>query len=417
MFCLMRFKLEGIARDYYAGMDELYDWCFGAPAEPCGAPACAAPDLSRARGPKAEIAEPRAETALVLAHRPGPSTALALPGAGMLMSVRTADLPRDELRRRLPAMRVGDPLGTGNPNRPPPPPDPDRYDPALESQHYSRSLLSAEEQAQLDVEHETKGFMPIETVRKLIVENLSKRALQHGLDPEFLMMVDYSINYKIFIADDNVYTREELYEHFPFLEMNAQPEAVFMPQEIGVFPPGPNSLKGGALEYVVRDVGDERVGLVPVDELVRVALPPEVRARRKGNWRPERKMLKLVQTKIYVGKEHWKDFLLMMRLMRGSVRIAAQQLAFKECENLLAYQATAEQVEQEAARAAAKAAAEAAAAKAAAAKAQKEAEIQELIDRDVERIGRTVEARRRADAVREAAAAEASIAAGDSVEL
>jgi hypothetical protein len=43
------------------------------------------------------------------------------------------------------------------------------------------------------------------------------------------------INYKIFIVDDNIYTREEIYENYAFIEFNTQPELYFDQKIVGEF--------------------------------------------------------------------------------------------------------------------------------------------------------------------------------------
>ena len=108
-----------------------------------------------------------------------------------------------------------------------------------------------------------------------------------------------------------MYTREELYESFPFHEFGMQPEAVFMPQEIGVFPPRATSFTE-ELEYVVRDVGDDSVDFVTIEDLVgRVA---------RKNYTARRAPLRVVKTKIFVGKEQWRDFKLLQQVFRGMAR-------------------------------------------------------------------------------------------------
>ena len=199
-----------------------------------------------------------------------------------------------------------DPLGLGRP-RAPAPADPDAYDPAREAAEYSRSLLSAEERAGL-------SLMSIAEVRSIIAENTSKGSVEAGgLDPEVIVMVDARIGFKIFIAGDNIYTREELYEHYPFQEFGADPESVFCQQEVGVF------TVGASTEYVARDAGDG-VSFTLVSDMVAAA------TRRVAPCAP-RAPTRVVKTKVYVGKERWDDFALLHRMYRGAARVQQSCLA------------------------------------------------------------------------------------------
>ena len=228
----------------------------------------------------------------------------------------------DTLARHLAPQRVGDPLGLGIApgERPAAPPDPDVYDRAEENARFSRSLLSEEERGIIDAEIEKDGFMTIDQVRALISENTIKGSVESGgLDPEIVALIDARINYKIFIAGDNIYTREGLYDHYPFHEFNVQPEAIFVQQELGVFPPRTHALKSEELEYVARDVGDESVDFVMIEDLVGSATRKDYKMRRAP--------LRVVKTKIYIGKERWEDFALLQRFFRGAVRVATAQIA------------------------------------------------------------------------------------------
>jgi hypothetical protein len=217
-------------------------------------------------------------------------------------------------------LRPGDPLGLGiDPaNRPPAPPDPDTYDRARENAEFARSILSEDARRAAD-EDTAKGFMSIAEVRAIVSENTIKGETI-SLDPDIMMLLDARINYKIFVASDNVYTREELYAAFPFHELNVQPEAIFAQQEIGVFPARKYALKEDELEYIARDVGDASVEFVMIEDLVG-------QVAREG-YKSKRAPLKIAKTKIYIGKEQWDDFSTMQRVLRGLVRVTHAQIAY-----------------------------------------------------------------------------------------
>ena len=229
-----------------------------------------------------------------------------------------AGLPAAELAVCLAPQRAGDPLGLGL-ARPAAPPDPDTYDRGREDAEYARSLLADDERRRLDADIEHEGYLTVAQVRAIVAENTAKGSVESaGLDPEVMALLDARINYKIFVAGDNIYTREDLYNHYPFHEFGVQPEAVFAQQELGVFEPRKYAMTPGELEYVARDVGDETVEFVMVEDLVG-------RAARK-DYKPWRTPLRIVKTKIYVGKERWEDFALLQRFFRGAARVAAAQV-------------------------------------------------------------------------------------------
>jgi hypothetical protein len=241
----------------------------------------------------------------------GPSvTSLGLAHAGVTSQ---------KLAKYMAPLRVGDPLGLGF-GRPPPPPDPDVYDQEAENKDYSRSTLTSKERAELDETIKNEGFMTIHAVRKFIGESVCAALTEvSGLDPEMMIVIDARTNYKIFVAGDNVYTREELYDHFPFHELNMQPEAVFTQQEIGLFPADAHSMRPDELCYMARDVGDDSVEFITVEDLVGLAT--------RKNHKMKRALIRAIKTKVYIGKEPWEDFKAMQQLIRGTVRMARAQQA------------------------------------------------------------------------------------------
>lgn len=229
----------------------------------------------------------------------------------------------DRLMRHLPPQRVGDPLGLGisSEDRPPPPSDPDAHNLERENNEYARSLLSEADRKSLDKDIDKKGWLSVDDVRSLILEHSVKGSIDSelGLDPEVLILIDQRTNMKLFLAGDNIYTREELYRHYPFQEFGVQPEAIFAAQEVGIFPPKKYALKED-LEYLARDAGDETAEFIMLEDMVGAA------ARR--DYVDRRAPLRIVKTKIYVGREHWRDFETMTRLARCMVRVSAAQIAY-----------------------------------------------------------------------------------------
>lgn len=232
--------------------------------------------------------------------------------------VEKSALAAVEKLERCAPLRAGDPLALGG-ERPKPPADPETYDPEREAKDFARSLFDTETREQL----RTDGFFSIEEVRELVKTNSIKSTtdgaeLAFTLDAELIILVDSRTNFKVFVTDDNVYTRDELYVAFPFQELGLLPEGVFARQEIGVFPPRKLALTD-ELEYQARDVGDETVDFTRIEDLVG-------RAAKGPGYTDARPPLRVVKTKVFVGKERWKDFLATARVARCLVRSAQMQM-------------------------------------------------------------------------------------------
>jgi len=223
--------------------------------------------------------------------------------------------------------KVGDPLGLRANNRPLPPSDPDTHDIKNEDENYTRSFLNVNEKNDIDSEIKKDGYLSIDQVREMITENSIKNSIETTtIDPEIIAYIDPRINYKIFIAADNVYTREELYTHYPFHELNVQPEAIFIQQELGIFIS--SDKKKDEFEYVARDMGDESVEFTMVDDLVKI--------ETKKGYNKVRTPQKIAKTKIYIGKEMWEDFRILHKFFRGAIRVSTAQLAYSSSTPLFA---------------------------------------------------------------------------------
>ena len=206
-------------------------------------------------------------------------------GQGGILVAATSDA----LRRHLVQSKTGDPLGTGAP-RPPAPSDPDEYDLGRENALYARSMFSEKERRKIDA----VGILSIDRIRRLVAdhtiadEESDAAATATSIDPEMILRIDAHTNYKVFLAGDNIYTREELYDNFPFYELGVQPEAVFAPQEVGKF------ANGTQIYYRARDAHGDGFSHGPAQ---------------------------VAKTKVYIGRQDWTDFEAVARLARSSVRI------------------------------------------------------------------------------------------------
>ena len=181
---------------------------------------------------------------------------------------------------------------------------------------FTRSLLSEEDKKKLDEE----GILTIEQVRSLIIENSIKEISDSTisttlLDVELLILIDSRINYNIYIVDDNIYLYNELYMSYPFQEFNVDPESIFCQQTIGFFTNG---------ETTVVDFGES---IIAVDDLVGLATKKDYIIKNKPS--------KIIDTKIYIGKEKWKDFAQLHKFFRGIARVSMMQIENSETPNFL----------------------------------------------------------------------------------
>jgi len=195
------------------------------------------------------------------------------------------------------------------------------YDPEVDAAQYCRSLLAPAKLKKVDrdlrryaaaMKKQDPGvdadFWTIDTVREFFLNNYR----DSDLDPEGMLTIDTHTDYAIYVAENNVFTRADLLDAYPFEEFKQTPEDVFVQQEIGVFKTG-NEFSPE--EYVSRDVGDTESAFAPASMLIRAI---------KNKMPSKVKPVKIAKTKIFVGKERWDDFKLMKRLMRTVTRFAPQ---------------------------------------------------------------------------------------------
>lgn len=182
-----------------------------------------------------------------------------------------------------------------------------------------RSIMNREDRRSLDADLNANGYMTIESVRSLIhqegvKETMNARGETFAPDPEVMIVICSRTNYPIFIHGDNVYTREELMNIYPFEQLKATPEQIFVRQEIGVFPGKKHALPGAGFEYQTRDVGDSSE-FIMLEDMVGKATKP--------SYKPKRAPLKVITTNIYLGRESWEDFKLLLRMTRSvsSIRL------------------------------------------------------------------------------------------------
>jgi hypothetical protein len=236
--------------------------------------------------------------------------------------------------------RKGDPLGIGITDRPKAPADPDAYlfDEESQLKNYCVSLLTREEKENRD-ELVKDGYFNIQQVRDYY-ESLGNDTDTIMLDAELIMLIDSLINYKLFIVDDNFYTREEIYENFAFIEFNTQPERYFDQKIIGEFfvpvvetyeDKRDNTLKQratGEVEriLVARTLHDVTQGFYLPRDIIRMhrkKTETSTPLKELECLRPSR----IVNSKIYVAGKRFEQFLKLQDSVSVAVDIGKNQAA------------------------------------------------------------------------------------------
>jgi len=185
------------------------------------------------------------------------------------------------------------------------------YDSAEEEKTYCRSLLSAADLKAAKSHVEEHGGLTSSKVASLLENNTSQRFTPAGvsvLDADLVAQIDQLTEECMFVLPNNaVHSRAELLSRYPFEVLGIAPEEVFARQELGVFPASSRSFDQTKKRYQCRDVGSGGEFVLLEDRVARAA-----RKRHVDRHPPER----VVQTKIYLAREGWDDFLAVVRQVR-----------------------------------------------------------------------------------------------------
>ena len=171
-----------------------------------------------------------------------------------------------------------------------------------ENIHFTRQLLSKEKQDKVKNE-----LLTIEDIKTLFSMNENRYNLDN-IDPNLLIEIDSRINYNIYIVDDNIYSHDELCIAYPFQEFNILPSSIFIRQLIVLF-------KNDSIEVI--NEGDQIITSTDTLNLVsqKIKTASEIIQAKK-----------IVNSKIFVGKEKWKDFLQMSGFFRGMIQVSNLQI-------------------------------------------------------------------------------------------
>jgi hypothetical protein len=172
-----------------------------------------------------------------------------------------------------------------------------------ENEHFTRQLLTLEEKEILKKE----DIMTIKDVRNIIRENTLNNTYDK-IEPDLLVAIDARINYNIYVVHDNIYTYEELCISFPFQEFNILPKSIFVRQIIVIFDDD---------KIEVFNEGDP---IISAHDMIKIATDKiksqdEVKQHKK-----------IINSKIFIGGEKWKDFLQLRGFFRGMVQVSGLQI-------------------------------------------------------------------------------------------
>ena len=152
---------------------------------------------------------------------------------------------------------------------------------------------------------------PIAIIRGSVKANI--KDVSH-IDPYNLLMVDVSHDDKIFIDGNDMYTRDELYNKYPFRELNIRPESIFKRQQICVF----EVEKTKADELTITDFDEPDPIMTAKDNINSLKFRPNAFEAYTPTDTLKHKLL----TKIFVGKEQLEDFKIVARTARGAMNIS-----------------------------------------------------------------------------------------------
>jgi hypothetical protein len=151
-------------------------------------------------------------------------------------------------------------------------------------------LLSNDDRQYILKDIQENGYSSINDIYAMVQKNavLTDFTL---LDADLIVMIDLKINYPLFITESQLLTRGRLIEQYNLEKFKIEPEQLFNIQCIEVIDN----------DYFIFDKETD-----------------------------ERHPAKLYNTKIYIGKEKWKDFMVAFRFMRSMSFMTEMRLAITE---------------------------------------------------------------------------------------
>jgi|688.fasta_scaffold321697_2 hypothetical protein len=219
---------------------------------------------------------------------------------GKLVNPSTLDIKKYGLNRQ----SFGDPLGLGIVERfIPPDPDHDiNNNEEIQRQEFCKMFNIQYDDVHGDnfKNSPTGKYLTIDEVRKYCSRyNLSTEKM----DTDSIIYIDSNINYKLFFIGDSIFTREEVYKRFAFLEMNTSPELQFDCKFVCEY----FNERDGSIVYITKNEMSIR--------------DDEVRPKR------------IARTKIYTSGVEFERFLKLSDITAATIAVSRTQTA--ENDNIL----------------------------------------------------------------------------------
>lgn len=140
------------------------------------------------------------------------------------------------------------------------------------------TLLSADDKKIQEEKIKNEGYMCVGDIKELIKLN-SHYENYTAIDSEMLFLIDLNINYSIFITENEVFKREDLINKFDLNIFNIEPELIF------------NNL------YI--EEKDSQFYVYDYDFTEQI------------------NDISIYKTNVYIGKERWKNYLIMHGFMKS----------------------------------------------------------------------------------------------------
>lgn len=153
-------------------------------------------------------------------------------------------------------------------------------------------LLSDSDKTELLNSIEKDGYYAIKDIIKSIQLNANNQDFTL-MDIDMIIIFDLHINYNMYVDEHNIYTRDQVIEKYNLDSFRLSPEQLFNHQQVEIIDS----------DYYIFDEECE-------------------------NRQPQ----KLYNTKIYIGKEKWKDFMITYRFMKSMMFISESRLAITNSE-------------------------------------------------------------------------------------
>lgn len=189
-----------------------------------------------------------------------------------------------------------------------------------EAKNFTLSLMNDKEKFEYQKKIEKDGYMKLSSLMQLL-EHDQKFNIDGKLtiDPELVFVMDRHFDEKVFIVEDRIYTRDQLYSAFPLTEFAVIPEALFEQQRVAEF--------SSTDEFGRPETKYETCRAAPYDNdfpegelCTEPMLVPELVAmvtssRRFANAK-RTPVKRVVESKIYIANDEWSQFIEMYNFLK-----------------------------------------------------------------------------------------------------